>query len=301
MHRTGSVSAAAAALHYGQPTVSHHLRRLEAETGSVLLQRVGRGVRLTPDGERLARRGEEVLGLLERAELELAAATQLRSGTVRLAAFPSGAATLVPAAIALLAERHPGLALDLTEAEPPEAAELLRGGAADLAVTFRYPGATADPTHPADRTARTDPDTSAALTTETLFHDPLHLVAADPGDLVGPEELGRLRDRRWVTGCERCRAELLHLCAAAGFTPRIAFASDDYVAAQALVATGVGVTVLPGLALEAHRHPGVRTRRLTGADRHVQLASYGAPPRPTAVEAVADALRTAARDRRTDA
>ena len=91
LHRTGTVSAAAAELHYGQPTISHHLRRLEAETGSVLVQRVGRGVRLTPDGERLARRGEEVLALLARAEAELAASTSLQSGQVRLAAFPSAA------------------------------------------------------------------------------------------------------------------------------------------------------------------------------------------------------------------
>ena len=73
VHRTGSVSGAAAELHYGQPTISHHLRRLGAETGSVLVQRVGRGVRLTPDGVRLAERGEEILGLLARAGDELTA------------------------------------------------------------------------------------------------------------------------------------------------------------------------------------------------------------------------------------
>ena len=93
VHRTGTVSAAAEQLHYGQPTVSHHLRRLEAETGSVLLQRVGRGVRLTPEGRRLAQRGEEILGLLERAEAELSASTSLQAGRVRIAAFPSAAAT----------------------------------------------------------------------------------------------------------------------------------------------------------------------------------------------------------------
>ncbi|MEQ6903656.1 LysR family transcriptional regulator [Nocardioides sp. YIM 152588] len=287
VHRTGSVSAAAASLHYGQPTVSHHLRRLEAETGSVLLQRVGRGIRLTPDGERLARRGEEILGLLERAEDELAAATQLRAGRVRLAAFPSAAATLVPAAIALLARAHPDLALDLVEAEPPEAAELLRAGDVDLALTFAYPGQ-----------AEVD-----GITSTTLFHDPLYLVTGPAGDGAGDggeagelagDGLAALADRRWITGCERCRAELLALCDAAGFAPRIAFASDDYVAVQSLVAGGVGVTVLPGLALRAHLHPDVRRRAIAGADRRVQLSSYGAPPRPASVEAVAEALRAAA-------
>lgn len=274
VHRTGSVSAAAAELHYGQPTISHHLRRLEAETGAVLLQRVGRGVRLTPEGVLLARRGEEVLGLLARAEAELTAATSLQAGRVRLAAFPSGAATLVPDALALLAGRHPGIELELTEAEPPEAHELLRAGTVDLALTFAYP----------------DQPEPEQITSVPVLDDPLHLVTPDsdaPGD--GPVELAAWAEHPWVAGCERCRRELLALCADAGFTPAIAFASDDYVAVQSLVAAGLGVTVLPGLALRAHQHRGVATRRLA-AHRRIQLSTYGAPPRPAAVDAVAAAL-----------
>ena len=276
LHRTGTVSAAATQLHYGQPTVSHHLRRLEAETGAVLLQRVGRGVRLTPDGERLARRGEEILGLLARAEAELAASTGLQSGRVRLAAFPSGAATLVPAAAALLAERHPGITLDLTEAEPPEAAGLLRSGMVDVALTFGYP----------------DQDEPEGLTSTPVCEDPLYLVGAADSAVAdaGPVDLARFADTRWITGCERCRSELLALCAEAGFAPQIAFASDDYVAVQSLVATGLGVTVLPGLALQAHQHAGVVRRPVPRARRRVQVTTYGAPPHPPAVEAVAGLL-----------
>lgn len=282
VHRTGSVSAAAASLHYGQPTISHHLRRLEAETGAVLLQRVGRGVRLTPDGLRLAARAEEVIGLLARAEAELDAATSLSAGRVRVAAFPSGAATLVPAALQRLAVVHPGLALELVEAEPPEAHAMLRAGGADLAVTFAYPGQH-DPEH---------------VASTPLLDDALHLVRPyDDPDPTGATVLEAYADRSWITGCERCRSELLALCERAGFTPRIAFASDDYVAVQSLVAAGLGVTVLPGLALRAHRHPGVRTTPLD-AGRRVQLSTYGSPPRPAAVDAVAavlvDAARTAA-------
>lgn len=279
VHRTGSVSAAAAELHYGQPTISHHLRRLEAETGAVLLQRVGRGVRLTPEGVLLARRGEEVLGLLARAEAELTAATSLQAGRVRLAAFPSGAATLVPDALALLAGRHPGIELELTEAEPPEAHELLRAGTVDLALTFAYP----------------DQPEPEQITSVPVLDDPLHLVTPDsdaPGD--GPVELAAWAEHPWVAGCERCRRELLALCAEAGFIPAIAFASDDYVAVQSLVAAGLGVTVLPGLALRAHQHRGVATRRLA-AHRRIQLSTYGAPPRPAAVDAVAAALTEVAR------
>lgn len=276
VHRTGSVSAAAALLHFGQPTISHHLRRLEAETGSVLLQRVGRGVRLTPEGERLALRGEEILGLLARAEDELAASTSLRAGRVRLAAFPSGAATLVPDALALLAERHPGIELDLREAEPPEAYELLRAGSIDLALTFTYP----------------DQPEPEQISSVPVLDDRLFLVTrggpeAEPAD--DPVDLATLSGTAWITGCERCRRELLALCDDAGFTPSIAFASDDYVAVQSLVAAGMGVSVLPGLALRAHHHPGV-VRRPLAALRHVQLSTYGAPPRPASVDAVAAAL-----------
>lgn len=279
LHRTGSVSAAASELHYGQPTISHHLRRLEAETGSVLVQRVGRGVRLTPEGVRLAQRGEEILGLLARAESELAAATSLQAGTVRVAAFPSGAATLVPAAVSVLARRHPGLTLDLTEAEPPEAAALLRAGTIDLALTFTYPD-------------QAEPE---AITSTALLDDPLYVVGAGGTDLgAADEELGRFAGERWITGCERCRSELLALCDRSGFTPRIAFASDDYVAVQSLVATGLGVTVLPGLALRAHQHPDVVRRPVPGAFRRVQVSTYGAPPYPPAVTAVALALQEAA-------
>ncbi len=277
VHRTGSVSAAAAELHYGQPTISHHLRRLEAETGSVLLQRVGRGIRLTPDGVRLARRGEEVLGLLARAEAELAAATSLQAGRVRLASFPSGAATLVPEALTLLSERHPAIELDLVEAEPPEAHELLRAGEVDLALTFAYPG-------------QPEPE---QITSVPVVDDPLHLVvpaaAEPPPGPLSVAALATYADSGWVTGCARCRGELLILCAEAGFTPSIAFASDDYVAVQSLVAGGLGVTVLPGLALRAHQHRAV-VRRQLDAHRRVQLSFYGSPPRPAAVEAVAAAL-----------
>jgi DNA-binding transcriptional LysR family regulator len=275
LHRTGTVSAAAAQLHYGQPTISHHLRRLEAETGSVLLQRVGRGLRLTPDGERLAQRGVEVLALLARAEAELAASTSLQAGHVRLAAFPSAAATLVPAAVALLRARHPGLGLDLIEAEPPEAAAMLRAGSVDLALTFAYPD-------------QAEPD---GVISAAVHDDPLYLVAPSGLDLGdGPVDLARFADTRWVTGCERCRRELLALCETAGFTPEIAFASDDYVAVQSLVAGGLGVTVLPGLALRAHRNPDVVRRRVPGASRTIQVTTYGAPPHPAAVDAVAAVL-----------
>src|SRR3954467_6411764 len=105
--RTGSVTAAAKELHYSQPSVSHHLARLEAETGAQLVRRAGRGIRLAAAGRTLAERGAEILGRLDAAEAELSAHVGLSQGRVRLAAFPSALGTFVPAAAALLAERHP--------------------------------------------------------------------------------------------------------------------------------------------------------------------------------------------------
>lgn len=121
LSRHGTVSAAAQALGYSQPTVSHHLAALARATGAVLLTRAGRGVRLTREGRALAARGEEILGLMDRAEREIGAMARAEAGRVRLAAFPSAVASLVPGVLALLRERHPGLVVELVDAEPPEA------------------------------------------------------------------------------------------------------------------------------------------------------------------------------------
>src|SRR5712691_4953368 len=147
--RYGSVTAAARALNYAQPSVSHHLSRLEAETGTKLIQRAGRGIRLTDAGRLLAERAAEVIGRLDAAENELAAYTGLRAGRLRLAAFPSALGTIVPAAAAMLREHQPKADLRLTEAEPPEALRMLRAGYVDVALVFRYspdpPGADGSP------------------------------------------------------------------------------------------------------------------------------------------------------------
>src|SRR5919199_5950013 len=136
--RHGSVTAAARALHYSQPSVTHHLARLEAETGAQLLQRVGRGIRLTPAGQLLADRASEILGRVDAAAAELSAHVGLSAGRVRLAGFTSVLSTLVPAAAELLHREHPGLELTLTDTHPPEALQLLRAGHIDVALIFRY-------------------------------------------------------------------------------------------------------------------------------------------------------------------
>ncbi|TDC99707.1 LysR family transcriptional regulator [Nonomuraea deserti] len=273
--RTGSLTAAAKELHYSQPSVSHHLAKLEAETGAKLIQRAGRGIRLTDAGRLLAERAAEIIGRLDATSEELAAHVGLRTGRVRLAAFPSALGTFIPKAAGLLAAAHPGLRLELTETEPPEALRLLRAGRADVAVMFRY-----DDTAPEGN----------GLHMIHLFDDLSYLVSSTPaGGLHGG--LAEHAGSPWIAGCDRCRSHLLDICDKAGFTPRISFTSDDIVAVQALVAAGLGLTLLPGLALTAHRHPGVHVAEVPGSTRHVYAAVYGEPPHPPATEALVKALR----------
>src|SRR4051794_6365919 len=272
--RHGSVTAAAKELHYSQPSVTHHLARLEAETRAQLLQRVGRGIRLTPAGRLLAGRAAEILGRIDAADAELSAHVGLTAGRVRLAGFSSAIGSLVPRAAAALAARHPGLQISLTDTHPPEALELLRAGRIEVAIIFRY-----DETEP-------EP---VGVRLHHLLDDPLYLLSAGKG-----RTLAALHDETWIAGCDRCRSHLLSLCADAGFEPRIGYVSDDMVVMQALVGAGLGVATLPGLALSVHRADGVVASELPGSRRHVYAATYGEPPDPPATAALLEALTEAA-------
>jgi molybdate transport repressor ModE-like protein len=249
--REGSMAGAARALDYTQPAIGHHVRRLEAEVGTPLVVRDGRGVRLTPAGAALAARADAILAGVEAAHEEVAAIAGLREGRVRLVAFPSGSATIVPAALAALTKRHPGLEVTLAEAEPPESLELLRGGECDVALAFEYPGV--------------EVDEGSGLVKRPLAVDPLHAVLPADHPLAAPRrvDLRRLRDATWIAGCPRCRGHLVHLCAEAGFAPRIAYATDDHVAVQAMVGAGLGVALLPGLVLDVVHRDDVVVRPVT--------------------------------------
>jgi len=272
--RSGSVTAAARELGYSQPSVSHHLARLESETGAQLLQRVGRGIRLTPAGQLLAARAAEILGRLDAAGAELSAHVGLNAGRVRLAGFSSAIGSLVPDALAALAQRHPDLQVTLTDTHPPEALELLRTGQVEVALIFRY-----DETEPEPEGVRL----------HHLLDDPVYLLSTHRG-----RGLASFRDATWIAGCDRCRSHLLSLCAVEGFEPRIGYTSDDMVVMQSLVAAGLGVTTIPGLALRAHRAAGTVARELRGSPRHVYAATYGEAPDPPATAALVGALLEAA-------
>ena len=273
--RHGSVTEAAKELHYSQPSVSHHLGRLEAATGAKLIQRVGRGIRLTPEGELLAQRATEILGRLNAASVELAARVGLRAGRVRLAGFQTVLSTLVPKAAAELSRLHPGIELNLVDAHPAE-------GLDDAAFRTRR--------HRLDLPERRhSADEEEGFRLTHLLDDPLYLISDQPD-----QRLEDHRDSAWVGGCERCRAATITACERAGFSPRIAFSCDDTVIAQSLVAAGMGVAIVNGLALHAHRAPGVHATQLTDSPRQIYAATYGDPPDPPATTALIEILASLA-------
>jgi DNA-binding transcriptional LysR family regulator len=269
--RTGSVTEAAKELQYSQSSVSHHLARLEAATGAKLIQRAGRGIRLTPEGQLLAGRGSEIVGRVDAAANELAAQVGLQAGRVRLSANASVLSTLVPRAVERLAGAHPGLEVSLLDRHPVEGLQALRAGEVDVALVYRHAG---------------DPVDEDGFRLVHVTDEPIHLVSRQPGDEVADH-----RDSPWIGGCERCRGELISVCRREGFTPRIASFSDDMVVVQALVAAGAGVAILPGLALQAHRRADVHTTEITGFPRQIFAATYGEPPDPPATVALIEAIR----------
>jgi DNA-binding transcriptional LysR family regulator len=269
--RHGSVTEAAKELSYSQPSVSHHLSRLEATTGAKLVQRVGRGIRLTPEGELLANRAVEILGRVDAAAGELAAQVGLRTGRVRLAANASVLATIVPAAAAALAEAHPGISLNVIDRHPVEALQMLRQGEIDIALA---------PQH-ADSPLEDD-----GFRMVHVADDTVHLVSRRPDD-----DVANHRHSAWIGGCQWCQGELTAVCRRYGFAPRIESVCDDMVVVQALVAAGVGVTTIPGLSLRAHRLPEVHTTEIPDFSRTIHAVTYGEPPDPPATTALIQAIQ----------
>ncbi|WP_141582019.1 LysR family transcriptional regulator [Actinomadura sp. WMMA1423] len=245
--RAGSIAGAARELGWTQPAVSQHLRRLERQAGMALVVRRPRGIQLTEAGEVLLRHADAIAARLQAATEDLHALSHLHQGSVRLAAFPSASATLVPAAMSLLSRRHPGIDIRLRGAEPPEAIDLIGAGEIDLAVTFTHGG---EP-----------PSDHPGLVHVPVGEDAVHLVlprghplALSPDE---PVDLRLLADDRWIAGCARCTANLRRTCQDAGFVPGIWHGTDDYVVTQALIARGLGIGLLPRLALDAYQDSGV--------------------------------------------
>ncbi|MEV6496355.1 LysR family transcriptional regulator [Streptomyces prunicolor] len=284
---TGSFSAAGRELGCTQPAVSQQMKALETSVGTPLLIRTGREMRLTQAGEALVRHGAGILAGLTAAEEEVAAIAGLRAGRVRLVSFPSGSSTLVPTALAALRAAHPGTRVSLEEAEPPNSIDLLREGDCDIALAFRY------------ETAAGAEDWSDLVVRPLLSDRLVALVPEKHRHARGRSvAIAELADDPWIAGCPRCRGQLVEVCERAGFTPRIDFATDDYPAVVGLVSAGLGVAVLPQLAIESVRPRGARTVTLEPAVRR-EIVALTLPDlaRVPAVAATLDQLARAASEK----
>jgi DNA-binding transcriptional LysR family regulator len=238
----GSFSAAAEALSYSQSAVSQQIATLEAETGLTLLERHPRGVSLTAAGQTLVGHAEGILARLDAAEGALAAIAGLRGGRLRMASFPTAGATLMPWAIATFRSLHPDVELTLAEGEPEQIVPRLAAGELDLALLFEFDGETP---------LRED------MTRVELLADPMYLALPREHPLAGRDTLTLedLGGEAWVqtSSASPCARHVVRCCHAAGFEPHVAFESDDYQTVQGLVAAGVGVALIPELALSVVR------------------------------------------------
>ena len=260
----GSFSAAADALSYTQSAVSQAVATLEAETGATLVERDRKGVRPTAAGEALLAHADAIFSSIEAAEADLASILGLRGGRLRMASFPTAGATLMPLAIARFRSAHPDVELSLAEGEPEEIAPRLRSGEFDLALLFEFRGG--------------GEKLGSGLKTLELLEDPMHvaLPAGHPLARKAALALGDLAGEYWIqtSASSPCARHVVRSCHAAGFEPRVSFESDDYQTVLGLVAAGVGVALIPELALASPRD-GVLIRELSpkGPSRRVVAAT----------------------------
>src|SRR5919197_4260738 len=239
----GSFSAAADALSYTQSAVSQAVATLEAETGATLVERDRKGVRPTAAGEALLAHADAIFSSIEAAEADLASILGLRGGRLRMASFPTAGATLMPLAIARFRSAHPDVELSLAEGEPEEIAPRLRSGEFDLALLFEFRGG--------------GEKLGSGLKTLELLEDPMHvaLPAGHPLARKAALALADLAGEYWIqtSASSPCARHVVRSCHAAGFEPRVSFESDDYQTVLGLVAAGVGVALIPELALSSVR------------------------------------------------
>jgi DNA-binding transcriptional LysR family regulator len=235
----GSFTAAAEALSYTQSAISQQISALERETGAMLIERDRKRARLTEAGEILLAHTDAILGRVEHAEQELSAYVHARSGRLRLAAFESAGAALVPAAVEAFHARHPDVELNVVQMEPEEAGARLESRQLDLAVVYDF-----------------DPPTGALgaeLELTYLFDDRYAAILPKNHALAGKRRvsLDELAGDVWINTTERdlCHRLILGACGAAGFEPRVAFEVDEIATSHGLIARGAGVTLLPSLAM----------------------------------------------------
>src|SRR5918996_3206928 len=280
--RQRSFSSAADSLYLSQSAVSQQVATLEREVGLSLLERTSNGPKLTDAGQTLVNHAEAAIARLEEAEHEVAAIAGLEGGELRIASFPSASVTLLTEPLSEFSAAHPRVRLSVTEAEPEVSLPRLRTAEIDLAITFDYPFL---PPAEGDRDLE-----RALLLTESMY-------VALPRDhpLAGDERvrMSDLADDAWLCGVRpsSCGEAVAKACREAGFEPGIAFESEEYQVLQAYVAAGMGVTLLPDLALPTlHPEVVVRPTEPEAPKRRVWAAMRARGARSRATEKMVEML-----------
>ncbi|QXF80900.1 DNA-binding transcriptional regulator, LysR family [Rhodococcus pyridinivorans] len=285
LHRRGTVTAAALALHYTTSAVSQQLTQLERDVGAKLFERRGRRVQLTEAGVLLAEHAEEILQSVERATTALEQSRDGVSARLTAGVWASVASTLIPSALALLAAEHPGIEVRTRELAPEETAGAVRDGSLDFSFVIEYSG------YP----MLWDPE----LTKVVIAVERLH-AAVPPGTVpAGTIALADLAEHPWVLAGPNShfgRAVSL-ACQRAGFEPRINHEVGEQATALAMVAAGLGVTLVSDLGLTLSS-PGVEVVALTEPlVRTISIAHRGVASERPPLRLVIDAVRTAAAER----
>jgi DNA-binding transcriptional LysR family regulator len=247
----GSFTAAARKLSFTQPGVSHHVKQLERELGVTLLERSPRGIRLTPPGRALLAHADAVLLRLADAERDTIEVAREGGGRLSLVSFPTGAATVVPPAVGEFRRQHSGVRLELGEADPPASLPRLAAGEVDLVLAYDYP----------ILEQMRDP----ALEWEELFADDMAVCLPRDHELADEDEIAleQLEDEAFAAPYECvCRDALVQACRDSGFTPHVVTETNDYMAMQGLVASEVGLAVMPRLVASIAIRPEVALRPL---------------------------------------
>lgn len=241
--RRGTISGAAQALWMTQPAVSRQIAALERETGTQLFSRAARGVTLTEAGRVVLDHADAIAGHLAAAEAKLDDLAELRTGRIRIGTFPTAGATVLLDALTAFHERHPGVELRVLEAPSSACLARLRAGELDLALSFDYPSVPQIEDRDLDRTL--------------ILTESMHVALPKTHPLAERQvvPLAELADDEWLTGSRpsTCGEVIFRACRNAGFEPRIGFESDDYHVMQGFIAAGLGLTLLPDLALPTLR------------------------------------------------
>jgi DNA-binding transcriptional LysR family regulator len=292
--RCGSLSGAAASLNYTPSAVSQQIAALEREVGVGLVARSARGTILTDAGRTLVRHADEILGRMTAAQEELQALAGLRAGRLRVGAFSTAGAVLVPRAVKSFRDRHRDIEVNLAELDPDEAMRQLVSRELDLALVYEFPIVD-----------------ELALDGNEYIHvidDRLYVALPETHPLARRRrlKLRELAHEQWIQGVYRGStvAVLPAACRAAGFEPKIVFRSDDHMAVQGFVAAGIGVAVVPQLAVAtARRDIAIRPLEVEGdlLTRRVGVAMPAGSYRPPAVSAMTKILEEICRGLARDA